>query len=34
MVEETVGAIGYVWLDEDKTSKNSFKILLTIDAGQ
>jgi len=33
-VENTDGAIGYVWLDEAKTAHNRIKILLTIDTVQ
>lgn len=33
-VEDTVGAIGYVWLEEAKAAKERVKILLTVDVGQ
>ncbi len=33
-VEETEGAVGYVWLQEAKVAKDRVKILLTIDVGQ
>lgn len=33
-VEDTSGAIGYVWLEEAKAAKEHVKILLTINVGQ